>query len=481
MKRFKLFLFYNLDVLAFTILIILKICFYTMQTGISIFDYLKVLPPIIASILILISLTFLFNKNKRTNALLTLDIIISIFLIADINYFRYFKDIISVSIIRNIFLLGSVKSSLGNLFKLTDFLLIIDIPFLFVLKNFYKKIDFKNLSKKLKLSLCTSLIVLGALINTFYFYKLSVEQPRLITTMFNRIYIAENLGIINAHGIDIYNYLISTIQNSKPISKTKQNDISSYFKSNSQPGSNNYTGSLKNKNLIMIQVEALQQFVIGRSINGSEITPNLNKWLKNSEYFDNFFYQVAAGGTSDAEFMTNNSLYPASSGAVYYLYAYNDYHSLANAFDKQGYETSVLHGYRQSFWNRNIMYKALGFQNFYSEKDYNIDEKIGLGLSDSSYLKQSLVKLQNMKKPYYSFMITLSSHYPYDDVKHYGDFNVGNFENTLTGNYLKAIHYTDAQLGDFLNELDTTGISKDSIIVLYGDHYAIPKENQNEL
>ncbi|MDP4178727.1 MAG: sulfatase-like hydrolase/transferase, partial [Bacillota bacterium] len=75
----------------------------------------------------------------------------------------------------------------------------------------------------------------------------------------------------------------------------------------------------------------------------------------------------------------------------------------------------------------------------------------------------------------------LSSHYPYDDVKHYGDFNVGNFENTLTGNYLKAIHYTDAQLGDFLNELDTTGISKDSIIVLYGDHYAIPKENQNEL
>lgn len=471
----------NLDLLVFTILITIKICFYTTLTGTSFLYCIYILPPILASILILISLTILCKRHNRAKVLLIADVIISIIIVADINYFRYFKDIVSISIIRNITLLGSVKSSVGSIFKITDLLFFIDLLFLIPLKYIYKKINFRELSLRIKITCFSIMLLLGALINTFYFYNLSIEQPRLITTMFNRIYIAEKLGIINAHGIDIYNYLSSAVKNSRPVSATKQQEIMTFMESNSTPSSSNYSGIAKGKNLIMIQVEALQQFVINRSVNGNEITPNLNKWLKNSLYFDNFYYQVAAGGTSDAEFMTNNSLYPASSGAVYYLYANNEYNSIAKSFKDQGYETSALHGYRESFWNRNIMYKALGFDNFYSEKDYNINENVGLGLSDASFLNQSIEKLQNMKKPYYSFMITLSSHYPFDDIKHYGDFNVGDLENTLTGNYLKAIHYTDEQLGTFLNKLDKTGISKDSIIVLYGDHYAIPKDNKAEL
>jgi len=64
-------------------------------------------------------------------------------------------------------------------------------------------------------------------------------------------------------------------------------------------------------------MEALQHFVINSKMNGREITPNLNKLVKESLYFDNIYVQVAGGNTSDAEFMTNTSLYPAKEGAAY--------------------------------------------------------------------------------------------------------------------------------------------------------------------
>lgn len=198
-------------------------------------------------------------------------------------------------------------------------------------------------------------------------------------------------------------------------------------------------------------------------------------------YFDNYFYQVAGGNTSDAEFMSNNSLYPAASGAAYYTYSGNYYDSLASQLKNNDYYTAALHGYSEGFWNRNVMYKSESFDNFYGEHSFNVDEEVGLGLSDKSFLNQSIEKIKTFKEPYFSFLVTLSSHFPYDDGKGYGDFNVEKYENSLLGNYLRGIHYTDDQLGMFLDKLEQEGITKNSIIVIYGDHFAIPKEHIDEL
>ena len=225
----------------------------------------------------------------------------------------------------------------------------------------------------------------------------------------------------------------------------------------------------------------MQQFVINQKINGAEITPNLNKWASRSAYFDNYFYQVSAGGTSDAELMTNNSLYPAPSGAAYYLYSSNYYNSLPRILGTSGYSNAVFHGYLESFWNRNVMYKAQDFSKFYSDRDYNVNEVVGMGLSDKSFLTQTAEKLKTLKSPYYSFIITLSSHFPFDDIKGYGSFDITGYDNTLLGDYLRGIHYTDAQLGMFLDKLENDGDLKDSIVILYGDHNAISKDKQDEL
>lgn len=470
----------NIDILLFFIIIIIKLKQYSIQIGEGYFLKSSIFPTA-SSIAIILAIAILLKNKSRVKFLFLMDLIISIAIICDINYFRYFKDLLSIPVIKNGFLLGDVKSSVNSIFKIQDLLYFSDFLVIIPLMKIRKHFNFANISFVKRLAITFLILIIAVSTNSYYFYELSKEQPRLISTMYNKVYIEKKLGLINTHGIDIFNTLKNDASRKMAISKTKEEEIQNYLQANTTESSTALKGVGKGKNLIMIQVEALQNFVINAKVNGEEITPNLNKLASQSKYFDNYYYQVSSGGTSDAEFLSNNSLYPSPSGAAYYMYYDNDYNSIAKVLKTQGYSTNVFHGYKETFWNRNIMYKAEGFDNYYSEKNFNIDETVGLGLSDKSFLNQTVEKLKTMDKPYFSFIITLSSHFPFDDTEHYGDFNTGKYENTLLGNYIKAIHYTDEQLGMFLQKLDDEGISKDSIIVLYGDHNAIPKENEKDL
>lgn len=471
----------NVDILFFLIIITIKLAIYDKSLFTGYFRYKMIIKPIIYTVICLTSISLIFKNKGRTKFLYIADIIISSIIIADTVYYRYFKDLISVGVLRNGIMLGGVKSSVSDLIKAKDFIYLADVFIMIPLLKLYKKCNRYQPSIFKRLALLVIAFTTCAVLDGFSIYKLSVEQPGLITTMYNRVYISKFLGELNFHMLDIYNAASTKIMGLKKLSSKEQNEIKTCLTKNNSATTNNMKNIGKGKNLIMIQVEALQQFAINAKVGGQEVTPNLNRWLKKSLYFDNFFYQVASGNTSDAEFLTNNSLYPASTGAVYYMYAGNTYSSLAKEMDDKNYYTAALHGFRESFWNRNVMYKAEKFDDFWGEKSYSQNETVGLGLSDKSFLNQSFAKMQKFKQPFYSFLITLSSHYPYDDVEHYGDFNVGSYENTLLGNYLKGIHYADAQLGIFLDKLEKSGMLDNSILVLYGDHYAIPKDKINQL
>jgi len=477
----------NIDILIFLLLVPLKILIYSKNLSNNSLSYGALLPPILASVIILLSLAILLPRKRRSRTLFFFNLFISILIISDTNYYRYFKDLLSVLVIKNSFQLGAVKSSVDSLIKISDFLYFGDIFLILFLTPFYSKFlkGRINEQKPLKLahrfSVFCVLFIIGGFANGKYFYELSKEQPKLLSTMYNKVYIAKNLGIINYHGLDLFNFIATDISKYTYVSQDKQNEIKNFLQTNASTSSNNLKGTAKDKNLIVIQVEALQQFVLNKSINNVEITPNLNRWIKRSAYFDNYFYQVSSGGTSDAEFVTNNSLYPAPSGAAYFIYAGNTYSALPRALADKGYDTAALHGYKETFWNRNIMYKTLGFKNFYGEKSYNVNESIGLGISDKEFFNQSLEKMKKLNNPFFSYLITLSSHYPFDDVNNYGSFPVGEFENTLLGNYFKAIHYTDAQLGMFLDKLEQNGLLDNSVVVIYGDHSAIPKNESTDL
>ena len=475
----------NIDVIAFFVVLCIKLINYGKNISPEYFDP-GVITPIIASLLLLLSFSFLMKNKKRVKYLFIIDTLISILIIADLAYYRYYKDILTVSAVGNAKLLVGVKDAVTDLIKVSDFLYLIDIViFVPVFKIYYKKVDVKVQSAIARIIIFIMIFTLGTAVDAKTFKKVSQEQPTLLTAMSNRIYLTKMIGNLNFHIVDAFNFTNTKIKNSKKLPENQEKEIKSYLESKAAKTSNSFSGIGKGKNLIMIQVEALQGFVINKKINGKEITPNLNKWVNKSMYFDNYFYQVAGGNTSDAEFMSLNSLYPAQSGAAYYTYGGNTLNALPKEFGDKGYYTAALHGYTEGFWNRNVMYKTEDFNDFFGQSKYNKDENVGLGLSDKSFLNQSLDKLQQFKQPYFSFLITLSSHYPFNDVKGYekgmDTLDTAPYKDNLFGNYLEGIHYTDKQLGDFLDKLESSGIADNSIIVLYGDHFAIPKQNINDL
>jgi phosphoglycerol transferase MdoB-like AlkP superfamily enzyme len=443
----------------------------------------SVIIPIIASILVFLGISLILKEKTRISFLYIANIVISAMLIADVMYYRYFKDIITVSSVKNAKMLGDVSSSVASLFNFKDVFYILDVFVLIPFERMYKRLKQNSLKISNRIPGFLILIALGVVVNAGTLYNVSKTQPTLLTAMSNRIYLTKMIGNIDFHAVDAFNFVSTNIKNSKKLPEERVEKIKDFLKQNDQQsGQTKFQGKYSGKNLIVIQVEALQQFVINQKVNGKEITPNLNRWIKKSMYFDNYYYQVAGGTTADAEFMSNNSLYPAQSGAAYYTYSGNTYNSLGVALKNKGYYTAAMHGNTEGFWNRNVMYKAEGFDDFFGQHSYNVDEIIGLGLSDKSFLNQSIEKMEKFKQPYYQFVVTLTSHFPYDaGSSKYGNFDVGKYKGTFMGNYLQAIHYTDEQLGNYLDTLEKNGTLANSVVAIYGDHFAIPKDKMDQL
>ena len=84
--------------------------------------------------------------------------------------------------------------------------------------------------------------------------------------------------------------------------------------------------------------------------------------------------------------------------------------------DKEGYFTNVMHANNRSFWNRDIMYGALGIDKFYDLESYEVGEgeAVNWGMKDIPFFNQSVELMKDMPQPFYSRLITLTNHHPFD-------------------------------------------------------------------
>ncbi len=242
-----------------------------------------------------------------------------------------------------------------------------------------------------------------------------------------------------------------------------------------------YYGIANGYNVMTIQLEAFQNFVIGAFYNGQELTPNLNALLrKDTLYFENYYYQIGGGNTADAEFAVNNSLYAPDTVAAYEVYRENDYYAMPTLLKENGYgEATAFHAYFEDYWFRHVAYPGQGFDTYLSGSNFYAYpyEVAGMGASDGAFFNMAVDYLaeQNYDDPFYAFMVTLTSHYDFKlpaqfqhltlDEKHVG---------TLFGNYLQAVHYVDDAIGQLIDALKEHGMYENTIITLYGDHFGLP-------
>jgi phosphoglycerol transferase MdoB-like AlkP superfamily enzyme len=195
-----------------------------------------------------------------------------------------------------------------------------------------------------------------------------------------------------------------------------------------------------------------------------ELTPNINKLAKEAIYFSNFYSHESVGNSSYRVFTLPSSLLPSSSGTVFIIYFIRDYETILKLLkEEKDYYTFSMHGNKGDAWNRNVTYSYLGYDDFYYyTKDYEIDETIGLGLSDKSFFRQSVEIIKDIdskNENWYGTLVMLTNHTPFSDIEKFDYFTITNGThililsdeqiNTMSGEELSSLRIKTVDLSIF--------------------------------
>ncbi len=416
-------------------------------------------------VILLLICSFSFLVKKRNLYFLIFSIILSSICCINSVYYNNYNDFASVYLFETMFQAFKLPSeAVTSVFQVSDFIFIWQILLMIILyrMNKYEKnvINFKR-SLLVTFSLFV-IILLTCTSNDIYRF----------THDWNKSYVVRNFGIYSYQVNDIFTVMKKFI--CPNCGKDEAQVIFDEYFRNKGTEENEYTNIFKDKNILFIHAESVQQMFLNSEINNQVITPNLNKLASEGLYFSNYYSQESVGTSSDTEFTITNSILPVGTGTVFINYDYNNYQSMIKSFEEIGYYTFSMHGNICEYWNRSQMYQAIGYDRFYCYNDYDLTDQIGIGLSDKSFFSQSadiISDIHNNHDKFYGTLIMLTNHTPfYNDGK--VEFDVGNMEGTKIGNYLKLLHYADEAIGEFITKLDDLGVLEDTVIVIYGDHDA---------
>lgn len=437
----------------------------------------------VSFILVILAGCFLFKGIGRAIYLFITNIAVTILFVIDVLYFRAFEKFVTPHLLREITNLDNLSGSIISFFSAWDLIFILDIPvMLLAIVRFRKRIS--NLRIRPGVFAVLFLISSGYLLHIpFKVNVLGIRDSKafIFDVTWRPDLTFKRLSPIGYHVNDLIVYYndCKTVK----LSTRQIREIKDWFKEKNENLPNNkYSAMFKDKNLIYIQVESLENFVLGREVYGQEITPNLNRIVKNSIFFNHIEEQVNMGTSSDADFMVNTSVYPVRRGSTFFRYPGNTYISMPVLLGKMGYSTLAIHPDKGSYWNWMNALKSMGFQKCIDSTGFIQDDFIGLGLSDESFLKQVRPIVLKQKPPFYIFMVTLSSHAPFNIPKKYESMSIPeDINKTKMGGYFQSIHYADKQIGEFISWLDSAGILKNTVVAIAGDHCGVHKFYKNDI
>ncbi|HAT4253442.1 TPA: LTA synthase family protein [Clostridium perfringens] len=436
----------------------------------------------IAIITLIASFVYLFKGKGRMWAAIVIDILVTILFIADIWYYRVNGTFLSIRHIIEPGIFNPIGKSLFN-FKPIDLLFLLDFVILFLVYKFtgLKNIKYKS-SLKTRLVAFIGVFGISAIVIGFGHYYLDIAKKSdkvLFRIAWAPFQTFSDISPLGYHGYDIYYYTNKEMT----LTDAQKNEIKTWFDENKEDlPDNKYKGMFEGKNLIAIQVESLENFVIGQKVYGQEITPNINKLLKNSLYFDNIKEQNNSGISSDCDLMVNTSMLPVRDGSTFFGYPWTDYNTLQDLLNSKGYNTISTHPEVPGNWNWAEAHKSFKADKIWDASQFNQSEVIGLGMSDESYLKQIGDKLKKEKQPFYTFLVTLTSHGPFEVPEDKQYLNLPeDLNKNMLGAYFQSVRYTDEAIGKFINQLKEEGLLENTVIMLYGDHCGVHKFYEDDI
>lgn len=453
-----------------------------------------------AIILLIGSIGYFFRPQNQYKYFCTWTVIFTAICFINSVYYNNYYSFVSFSLLATSKQAVGVSNALTKIIELKDFVYFIPLIIFIIINSILKKKKYYSFVSQIEIGKIRAMntAIAGLITLGFFISMLTGTDLSRLNKQWNREYVVMQFGIYVYQANDLVASLKPQISPLFGLDSATKEYVD-YYKENTNPDTTNkYTNIYEGKNILVIHAESIQNWLLNTKINGKEITPNLNKLAKEGMYFTNYYSQESVGTSSDTEFTFNTSLLPASSGTVFVSYWDRNYaYSTPKLLKEKGYYTFSMHGNNCTMWNRNNMHPSLGYDHFYCYTDaFDIDETIGIGLSDKSFFKQAVPIISNVKKEYKNFygtLIMLTNHTPWNDISknsnfdvtiHYNDPNTGEvkiapyLEGTTLGDYIKSANYADAALGQLIDDLDKAKILDDTVIVIYGDHDAKIKKNE---
>ncbi len=417
-----------------------------------------------------------FIRKYKNRLTIILASTLTLLLLIDTIYCAYFKTLPTFGLLSSLGEAADIGPAITGLLRLKYVLFIADIVFVIL---FYKPISTFFSKQRARFAPVKSGRLVAALVSLVVIvvgFLLSLQPMggmdkinEVIDRGYDTVSTSQFYGIFMAHALDIARFVK---QETTHLSAEQSQALVDWDEKNQpEQATSDLTGIAKGKNVIMIQVESLGAFAVNQSVNGQEITPNLNKLAKSSQFFPDDRFVIAAGHTADTDFVANTSYFPLNDSAVFVRYGQDNFNSLPKTLIDDGYSAYAYHGFNRNFWNRNVALASLGYQKFYAADNYPKGAIINMGLNDGDFLSKTAEYIKDQPKPSLSYAITLSSHVPFNitDQTKGLDINASDYPE-LVGGYLQDINYTDRMLGAFFDKLKAEGLYDDSLIVLYGDH-----------
>lgn len=283
----------------------------------------------------------------------------------------------------------------------------------------------------------------------------------------------QELGVWGVHLLDVartWQEAVGTRLSPEATQKVRE-----FFaqRAESTPASGAGFGRFSGYNLVLLQVESLQNFVVGLEVAGQEVTPFLNSLRRRGLYFSWVFDQTNQGRSSDGEFIALNSQHALAQGAVVFRRASNHFMALPQILRSRGYSTLSAHAFERGFWNRAVLHPAYGFERSFFKRELGPGEIIGWGLADGVFLQRVLPLLGEARQPFFAFFITLGLHHPFDQFPEgRKSLKLPDLGDPALSNYLQAMRYVDGALATFFEGLARSGLGERTVVALYGDHEA---------
>ena len=412
----------------------------------------------------------------------SLNLLVSIILFAATLYYAHFGSVPTYTAIEQLNQVLQIKSSVQSTIRPEFYLFFVDLPVLVML--WLMRRNKRRSETGGIVAWKTTILVTGVV--CFFISEKSIQSS---TSIVNEIVQVEQLGFLDYQ-------VAAAIKTSREDAEIRNGNIQDTIKQvntleSSYPYQNKnntqalpvHFGAAKSKNLIVIQMEAFQNFPINLSVGGQPLTPNLNKLLGSSLYFPYIYQQIGQGNTSDAEFMSNTSIYPTGTIPMSTGYGDRALPSLPRLLEEHGYEADTFHVNDVAFWDRIKLYPALHFDHYFDKPYYNNDHFNDFGTSDEELYRVATNKMKEIADSghnFYTQLVTVSSHFPFkvpDDKKKIT--LPASLQDTQLGDYLTAINYTDYAIGTLIERLKQEGLWDNTALVLYGDHFGLQPDSND--